>query len=312
MTIRHYVSIQPVGGLGNQLFAFYAGLAAARTRSLPLVVDLSRKDKGVTDHGVSIVDFDILQLQNVSEGTPLRLGHRLLFAFAEKLSRFFGPFAIFMGLGVYTSSTSDIDKKVLASTGGASVKLRGHFIHQFVLDFMVEESRLHKIGISEPGISFLSALERMALEDPVCLHIRRGDYLRPNSEQSVLGMSYYISALNDLKLNNRPIWIFTDSPLDEDVVALSRKYHAMITARSFRLSASEEFVLLMNSSTLVASNSTFSLLAVALGQAKESRLPSAWGVDFTGLRPNGVTGIRYIQPFFKAPRSGSGKHETLG
>lgn len=308
MNPSNFVSVQTAGGLGNQFFCFYAGLAASKSRDVGLLV---RPGPAITWEGTrfaSILDFDLTELRDVSVGKPSGLAHRLLFVAADVLATCFSPWGVYRLLNAYTSGSNDFDQRVIEDIHNPKVMLRGHFIHQFVLDFMTEECRLKKPQITDMSPRLKSAMSRMVDENPICMHIRRGDYLRPHSEQQILPTMYYIAAMADLTDEKRPVWIFTDSPEDSDVLHLQKKYDALVVSTKMTITASEEFWLLMNAETIIASNSTFSLLAVALGVSKQSRLPSYWGDNVRGLRPKGVQGVRYINPGFDD--SGARKERT--
>jgi len=55
---RH-ITVRLVGGLGNQLFCYFAGAALAGHLDVPLRLDTSRTRFGFTDHGIEIVRFSL-------------------------------------------------------------------------------------------------------------------------------------------------------------------------------------------------------------------------------------------------------------
>jgi hypothetical protein len=287
------VLIQPVGGLGNQFFSFFAGYIAAESRRTQLVVDMSRKDKGVTAHGVSIANFSLTAWPGVEKVQNRKSMSRFLFVGADLLKKLNSSKAAQI-FKAYTSSSPDLDWETLSSSTPSKIFLRGHFITQKVLD---EASRLaehYPISLLDESEDFLRARSELALQNPVCLHIRRGDYLRADSQQSILGLEYYCDALDLIVTKDRPLWIFTDSPGNKDVLELVKRYHAIVVPSKFRLSPEEEFALLLSSSTIVAGNSTFSLMALALGNALEGILPANWSNTTPGLRVDRKINVRYL------------------
>ena len=53
------ITVRLVGGLGNQLFGYYAGAALAAHLGVGLRLDTSWTRHGLTDHGVEILKFDL-------------------------------------------------------------------------------------------------------------------------------------------------------------------------------------------------------------------------------------------------------------
>jgi hypothetical protein len=62
-----------VGGLGNQLFGYYAGAALAAHHGVELRLDTSWTRHGITDHGIEILPLDLpgTWLRNDSLGAKL-------------------------------------------------------------------------------------------------------------------------------------------------------------------------------------------------------------------------------------------------
>lgn len=292
------VLVQPIGGLGNQFFSFFAGYIAAQSRHATLVVDLSRRDTGVTAHGVSISNFSVMSWPNVSENRARRKFLRaisILSRFATKVMTTQKAITLFKA---YTSASPESDWEVLNSSTPASIALKGHFINQELLDQAVVVSQSRQISLNKQSRMFSLAQMQIRKVDPICVHIRRGDYLRSGSQQSALGLEYYFQALNQLGKPDRPIWIFTDSPNNGDVIAFASERASLIVANTFPLSAEEEFALLMEASSVIGANSTFSLMAMAIGRAKTGTLPSSWGPHTPGFRLSGKARITYLEAIY--------------
>ena len=114
------ITVRLVGGLGNQLFGYYAGAALAGMRGVGLRLDISHTRQGITDHGIGILDFD-LPGQWLPErrgwSTPGRLTSRIV----ARLMR--ASPALARAMHVYTSPVVGHDPVVLTLPAGT--RLRG-------------------------------------------------------------------------------------------------------------------------------------------------------------------------------------------
>jgi hypothetical protein len=292
------VLVQPIGGLGNQFFSFFAGYLAAQSRNSTLVVDLSRRDTGVTAHGVSINNYSVMSWPNVAEDRAPRKFLRLISILSRLATKVMTTQKAITFFRAYTSASPERDWEVLKSSTPRSIALKGHFINQKLLDHVVVVSKSRQIILNKQSRMFSIAQREIRELDPICVHIRRGDYLRSGSQQSALGLEYYFQALNQLGKPDRPIWIFTDSPNDGDVLAIASKRTSLIVANTFSLSAEEEFALLLEASSVIGANSTFSLMAMAIGRAKTGTLPSSWGPQTPGFRLSGKARINYLEAIY--------------
>ena len=53
------ITVRLIGGLGNQLFGYYAGAALAARHHTTLRLDTSWTRHGITDHGIEILNLDL-------------------------------------------------------------------------------------------------------------------------------------------------------------------------------------------------------------------------------------------------------------
>jgi hypothetical protein len=262
----NHLFIRPVGGIGNQFFSFFAGLLSANNQNICLAVDLSQVDSGVTAHSVSISDFSIVDSESTIIFSDCKVGSRALFVLSNLLQAIIGPEAQ-IHLTNHYSSTRNTDERVLASRLPIRF-LRGHFICQRVLDFALDKGKKLSIDLRQPSRDFFRAMDLQQNTNPILLHVRRGDFERPNSKQRVLNLRYYFAALEELSASGRDVWIVTDSPSHPDVLELSREEGISLVNEIFPLTSAEEFTLLKNATEVVIANSTFSIMAAALGSPK--------------------------------------------
>jgi len=274
------VEVQIIGGLGNQLFCYSAGLFLAEKTSSKLVLDFSLIGKGGTDHGKSILDLNI-HSDKVILTKPTnwiflnRVNNKLMrtFKFYGSISRKLHNVYIASELG-YEAEFFKLSKPM---------KLKGYF-QSFEYPTQIYSQLKDIFILREPSNWYIEMSELIVKENPIVIHIRRGDYLNLVEEFGILSIDYYKKALEKLDgARTRPIWIFTDSPklIESEISKLSPERSKIIEAP--RSSSPAESMLLMSkANSLVISNSTFSWWA-AFMSAPETRVisPSKW---FKGRR----------------------------
>jgi hypothetical protein len=70
---KNCVEVTAVGGLGNQLFCYAAGLYLAEKTKTRLVVNVSQIGVGSVDHGKTIINFDLdCEFRNSSQVGDVR------------------------------------------------------------------------------------------------------------------------------------------------------------------------------------------------------------------------------------------------
>lgn len=186
-------------GLGNQMFQYAAGLGLARRRGALLALDIS--------HYETHRERDyLLGRMRIPERivNPRRRGrllHRLLLKGAANAPLYQEP---------------DFHFDPLLETQPAPVRIRGWF--QCERHFLNVERELRarfrlRAPLSPAARAMAQRIAHSAL--PVCIHVRRGDYLRPSDHHYALPMDYYRAAVDLLRtrLGAEPTYfVFSDDP----------------------------------------------------------------------------------------------------
>lgn len=259
------LEIHLIGGLGNQLFTFLAGSRFAAGTSRELRINTSLLGRGAYSHAFSSIRDLVEPSELVSRGywfTRLQLLARRLCNEAF--------------LTLLTDDTQDIEKTL---TFKRNLHLAGYFqdMEWHADEFTdVLSSRLQ----SRAGSAWVSEMRTMAKrEKPICVHIRRGDYMSLSASYGILGSDYFSRGIARLRKagNYGPIWIFTDSP---NALQPASSFHfdesQTLIREPFDASAIDVLSVMAACSSFVISNSTFSFWAAALSGSKFVIAPAKW------------------------------------
>jgi hypothetical protein len=300
LKMRKPIPIEIMGGLGNQLFAYIAGAYVAHKTHSPLRVFLRPKKRGETIHASSITSLalgiNLVTRLSVWERTSLfirRQIKRIAIAIgireeeAERLSR------------IHYSDSIGLDKNITSTNSG--YYLSGYFQCHDYFDFLKKNGILPTLAVHDPSDWYLSEKKLLKSENPIAVHIRRGDYLlNQNSFIGALSINYYRNAISIIlerlagEENNVPIWVFSDDP------ALVRDEFSEYLGHNFRFvdppknsDPAESMFLMSMARAIVISNSTFSWWSAALGDPELAVAPSKWFRDHED--PEGLIPVNWIK-----------------
>jgi hypothetical protein len=164
--------------------------------------------------------------------------------------------------------------------------IRGYFqSYKYFDHFMVNFPNWKPI-IMNPTATFLSSFQMAGDVKPVMIHIRRGDYRNLKNSHGLVGMSYYLSILEEIypKIAHREIWVFGDekqelSRLETEILQMDLKCK-VISFRE-RMTDLENLVLMSKGSVNIIGNSTFAWWGAKFSQgSSEVYCPDKW---FKGL-----------------------------
>ena len=249
------ITVRLIGGLGNQLFGYYAGAALAARHRTSLRLDTSWTRHGITDHGIEILRFDLpgewiandnLRAKLSAPGTvPGR-------AVAKALRDI--P-AVRKPLRIHEAPGVGHDPTLLDQPPGT--RLRGYFQSWRTVQNAVDSGYPHRPQLRESSTWLESIADRARREQPVAVHVRRGDYAKV-SEFGLLGPAYYEPAIERLRDEGHagPIWLFSDEP-DIARSALGR-YADQAEAITSPDGPATEMLAMSHAAAVVIANSTFS------------------------------------------------------
>jgi hypothetical protein len=276
------VKIQLIGGVGNQLFSYFAGAAVAGKYGRGLVLDTSRTHTRLMGHNSFITDFELpgewIEITSQAAAGP-SLRQKTRFALSRHLHRI--P-ALHKFRKVHDfSDVLGWNPEVLSLP--PRMPIRGYF--QSWRYVMLAENYGYPIRpkLKSESLELTALREQASALKPISVHVRRGDYLKV-PEFGVLNHAYYKQAVDLLRARGHdgPLWIFTDSPEAVEEVVEGR-----IIDRLSR--PTEEMVLMSSCAAHVIANSTFSWWGAWLNEnSPDVVAPEPWfrtGPEIQDLLP---------------------------
>lgn len=268
--IRLYLS----GGLGNQLFQYATAIIFANKENRQLIIDTSfykyKINKSV-ERNVEIFDFDIPKHPTVFN----YLLFKLISSISTRRLRILGKI-----FGVPILKTPFSFLELTKNTN----YLFGYFQNiSFLKNYQDELTKMFQSITNSSENCKLLTIELKQIDNTVCIHIRRGDYLQAttNSGYYSLNKSYFINSIKKLQSlqENLYFYVFSDD-IDWCIIEFNwLKNVKFISPNIF--STSETLLLMSLCRHFIISNSTFSWWAAYLGQKNKGTIimPSMWQLN---------------------------------
>lgn len=271
--------IELMGGVGNQLFQLSAGLYYSEKGKFKVVLDETQ-----------IFGQDAQRRHRISEFLNHKSGigvkSRIPFVrVCRRISR-----ALRRRSKRYNRILSKLSKVNLAQNIGFEPNLhpspgKKNILSGYFQSYVYAESlkkNFSKVFTSAPDSRWARDLEnQITKEEPICLHLRRGDYWKEASI-GVLSVEYYFAALRMMlsQLGEKSIWVFAEH--QEDLNEFIQHFPNL----RFRLVVSPKDVhpfevlrIFSKGSGLIIANSTFSWWGAFLAKKCIVVAPSRWFVS---------------------------------
>lgn len=279
LTKRIVLNLQ--GGLGNQLFQFFAGLEIALRTGSNLKINTTYITKGIS---TNVVDLQDIQL-------PFE--HLLTWTSRSRSAFYFGR--IWAGLSKSSILLRLVDRYVLKNFRSQTVgwdsevdkvtipvRLSGYFQTYRHFYRLTSKNASLSLNLKHPSDKYLNYKTEIEKIRPIVLHIRRGDYVCYQDYYGLLSTDYYASALNFLSnfLDSKEtsIWVFTDDlALTAETLTDALGYSVRVIDVERNLSASETLLLMSKGSAIISANSTFSYWALMQSSPDSIKIvPETW------------------------------------
>ena len=266
------------GGLGNQLFIFYAGQSLSRTLNKGVVYDLTEMNFGITKHGSSIDSLDFGSPVKVRNGRYEKLNHFYLLVLRRLARNTFLEKILAIVPGIYFSPSVGFDEDILIKKNLRFVY--GYFQSWKHIDQFKESRIVAPPSVKAPTAWFTSKVIDAENCKPIMIHIRIGDYFKLSDTFGILGENYFRNAIIEARKNYQqsPLWVFSND------VDTAKKILKNIKGESFRYilapaesNDAESMLLMSKGVAIVLSNSTFSWWSAAFSNPDTSvYYPNKW------------------------------------
>lgn len=280
---RRYVTTVLVGGLGNQLFQFYAGEWLSKRLGVAHRVNGALSQFGRTGHSDWLTGFDLGKV-SIYE-TKSRHGFGYAFQFLK-----FRAFDFIQILperlktygeqvfGYYRSQVTGFDSDLHLLTHPVTVA--GYFQTFFYVDHLKSQGAFSRPILRNPTNWHAQVATLFSGQKTLSLHVRRGDYVQQQERFGLLDGAYYLHAISKLEAqgcNWDQVIVFSDDPdrVQSEFTFLA-KFSPIYLAAPAEAHAAESLDLMSKSTFLVIGNSTFSWWAAFLSSAEVVVRPSKW------------------------------------
>jgi hypothetical protein len=255
------VTVFLFGGLGNQLFQYFAGLAVAEAVGAKLYLKpFGRAASQGSDCEIGINAFD-LEATVVTSKLPIQIQDRVL----PRLINFARRFSLQnFAWSSRTLLTDDIDFDTVNLEDRQHIQLVGYFQNSKYLDFLAKREIEINLSLKNSSVWFQEFQARARVKKPIIVHLRRGDYLNYADTIGVLDFQFFLNALQLIPHFSEPeteFWIFSNSlsaASDFARFADLPESRTEIIQPPDKSPDAESMLLMTLGAALVISNSTFS------------------------------------------------------
>lgn len=268
---KRSVRVDLVGGLGNQLFCYFAGLHLSHYTSRELYLSQENIDRKHTAGKYGLNSIEVRGKLLSPPSTFRRLVRRIPVATSVRLKYYFQLINLpFVSKKYVPEIFNDyLEKMPHFRNTKSQLQLRGYFQDfEFVTDLPRD---FREVRLKRPSLEFIRDLDYLSKHKVAAVHLRLGDFLEGNNPNAIgnLDRSWYERVLDLANTDNDydEVWVFSN-----DVHAAQLFFDFKLNT-NFRFMESsqkkdpaEDLMLMANASCVVAANSTFSLWGSYLGK----------------------------------------------
>jgi hypothetical protein len=274
--VHKKVEVEIVGGLGNQLFIFFAAYSHSINFSKELVLNCSEISSAESQHYSNIDSFEFVRgfqvltthkknkTKNIIEAICRR--NRLLSLVLFKLTGVFYP----KGLGYDSSLYRYRNIR----------RICGYYQSFKYLENLMNQNQFLNLSLCQKSEWFNELFDEISTRQIIVVHVRRKDYYSVKDTIGLLSREYYEGAISYLEtiLPQSDIWVFSDdiSEAKELLGGISSAKISWMEPPN-NSDPAESLVLMSYGEGIIMANSSFSWWAAATGNvAKKVVAPSPW------------------------------------
>jgi hypothetical protein len=272
---RPRIIISLTGGLGNQLYQFYAGQFLAKKLNSKLKYTHNPLTKDHPQENSSIQSFLVdgkIRPDFVFSSMP-KLVTRIYRGLMRR-SSVINIVSNFVGGFYFESRFEPMAEQAEISKSLERSFFRKRRVKGYFQDFryFLEVKSDNDLTLKNPSDWFLEMVQEVTAAQPVIIHLRLGDYLKQPNIWGVLDKDYYLNGLKLIKdkMDFDTVWVFSDDLRSakfilKDLVEFNLKFIDSSEGRD----PAEVLKLMSMGTAQVVSNSTFSLWAAVISSSSK-------------------------------------------
>lgn len=276
--IKREVKVELVGGLGNQLFGYFAGIYFKNKFQTNLTLDFSQVNC------VGHLDSDIRNYILVEHSEINRLNYNTSYKILTRKIRDKIYFEFPWLNNIFPLFTKIINDKNISKIDFFKLKkkiiMRGYFGNFEYFDAI--KHSVPELELCFPSQNYLELCKQAVQLEPIMVHIRRGDYVSHSHVYGLLSDEYYREAIEIArsKVGDRQIWVFSDDILTAKKIFNKLEEQARFIESDTKLSPAEVLLIFSKGSANIIANSTFSAWGAALNLSSDVKIcPSTYFFD---------------------------------
>lgn len=272
------ITIEPLGGLGNQLFVYALGLSISTRLGVPLEADL----RNFADYKWHNYELDSFRNSISSHRVPVQTAGAPRGFVGKASSRVLSKLAdrLTTAPGLFCEKDGRFDSSVYRLADGA--RLRGYFQAWKYSEDVQHRIRSEIQHLRRPTGWFQETHEFLSKTgDWISVHVRRGNYIQI-SGMGIVGSAYYDRALSLIASlePDLPVFVFSDDPsLAKALPSLAKRIDVHFVKPPKHSPPIESLVLMSLAKHSIIANSTFSWWGARLKREPQSGLvifPRPW------------------------------------
>jgi len=265
------------GGVGNQLFQFFAGKLFAKETGKTMFYETASLQFGRATHKSSLASMRLEGMFSVpgnrfSREYAIHTILRWLLNQAPKVIGLRITNNLLVRFGIYTQS--NFGYEAFPVRHQSIERIEGFFQTWRHINKLVEKGEVKKdeLELRSPSLWFTEQLRSAIQSDTLIIHVRRGDYTAIK-QFGTLAVEFYTNSIATL-LDHGVKWhraiMFTDSyhAVKDEFRDFLASHDVELVDSSESENDSESLVLMSYGSALIASNSTFAWWAATFGDIR--------------------------------------------